>query len=112
MRSIHGGLPGKTLTVDAIRHERRIDLLYEGFRYWDLKRWRTGTQIHQKTYRVLSPILNIDETTIPTSIYYTIEEEPAPAYLGATRIKWFEEKDYYSPLPTADNPGLQQNQGW
>jgi len=112
VRSIHGGLPNKTLTIASVRHERRIELLYEGFRYWDLKRWRTGTQIHQKTYRALNPILNIDENTVPASIYYTIEPEPAPTYLGNTRIKWFEEKDYYSPLPTQSNPGLQQNQGW
>ncbi|QTD37637.1 RagB/SusD family nutrient uptake outer membrane protein [Polaribacter batillariae] len=112
VRSIHGGLPGKTLSKEVVRHERRIDLLYEGFRYWDLKRWRIGTEIHQKTYRALNPILNIDETTTPASIYYTIEPDVAPTYLGNTRIKWFEERDYYSPLPIADNPGLVQNIGW
>ncbi len=111
VRDIHGGLPPKTLTIEAARHERRIDLMYEGFRYWDLKRWRIGTQMHQQQYHALHPILNIDESSTPASIYYTIEDGGVPDYL-ATRIKWFEEKDYYSPLPVGDNPGLTQNTGW
>lgn len=111
VRNIHGGLPPKALTIETARHERRIDLMYEGFRYWDLKRWRMGTQMHQQQYHALHPILNIDESTTPASIYYTIEDGGVPDYL-ATRIKWFEEKDYYSPLPVEDNPGLTQNIGW
>lgn len=111
VRDVHGGLPAKTLTKEVVRHERRIDLMYEGFRYWDLKRWKTGIQIHQQQYHALHPILNIDESTNPATVYYTIEDGGVPSYL-ATRIKWFEEKDYYSPLPVASNPGLIQNVGW
>ncbi len=110
LRAIHGGLPPKSLTIASIRHERRIDLLYEGFRYWDLKRWRIGTQMHNKTLKALYPILNIDETASPTQVFYTLEVADAPAL--ATRVKWFEERDYYSPIPTSQNPGITQNIGW
>lgn len=66
LRSIHGGLPAKTMDLEVVRHERRIDLMYEGFRYWDLKRWRIGEEkMHNKTLKALYPILHIDETTSP-----------------------------------------------
>lgn len=110
LRLVHGGLPPKVLTIQSVRNERRIDLLYEGFRYWDQKRWRIGTQMHNKTLRALHPILHIDETENPVRIYYTIESADAPAL--ATRVKWFEERDYYCPVPTEQNPGIIQNIGW
>ena len=28
------------LTVDKVRHERRIELAFENHTYWDLRRWR------------------------------------------------------------------------
>lgn len=110
LRSVHGGLPAKTMTIDIVRHERRIDLLYEGFRYWDQKRWRIGTQMHNTTLHALFPVLNIDERTNPVSIYYTIEKNDAP--LLATRVKWFQERDYYCPIPVSLSPGIVQNDGW
>ncbi|GHT16029.1 glycan metabolism protein RagB [Bacteroidia bacterium] len=111
LRSTHGGLPPKTLTLAVARHERRIDLLYEGFRYWDQKRWRIGTNMHNLQLQSLHPILNIDETVSPARVYYTIEQAPAPDYLN-TRTKWFQERDYYCPLPTSQSPGITQNSGW
>lgn len=110
LRKNHGGLPGKTMTIDIVRHERRMDLLYEGFRYWDQKRWRIGVNMHNTTLRSLNPILHIDESVEPASMYYTIEQAPAPNL--ATRVKWFEEKDYYCPVPISQSPGITQNIGW
>ena len=111
LRSIHGGLPAKTMDLEVVRHERRIDLMYEGFRYWDLKRWRIGEEkMHNKTLKALYPILHIDETTSPASVYYTLEKVEAPDL--ATRVKWFEERDYYCPLPLSKSPGIVQNDGW
>ncbi len=111
LRSKHGGLPSKEMTVDVVRHERRMDLLYEGFRYWDQKRWRIGTEMHNLQLKTLYPILNIDETTNPATVYYTIEKGAAPDYL-ITRNKWFQERDYYCPLPVSQSPGITQNEGW
>ena len=58
----------------------------------------------------LYPILHIDETTSPASVYYTLEKVEAPDL--ATRVKWFEERDYYCPLPLSKSPGIVQNDGW
>lgn len=111
LRKIHGGLPPKTMDLEVVRHERRIDLLYEGFRYWDLKRWRLGeANCHNKVFSALHPVLHIDETVTPVSVYYTLEKGEAPEL--DTRVKWFEEKDYYSPIPVAKAPGIVQNIGW
>ena len=86
-------------------------MAFEGFRYWDLKRWRIGEEkMHNKTLKALYPILHIDETTSPASVYYTLEKVEAPDL--ATRVKWFEERDYYCPLPLSKSPGIVQNDGW
>lgn len=37
-------LTGEELTK-AIRHERKVELAYEGFYYWDLRRWRMADSI-------------------------------------------------------------------
>jgi hypothetical protein len=31
-----------TELMDAIKHERKVELAFEGFHYWDLRRWRTA----------------------------------------------------------------------
>lgn len=110
LRSKHGGLPAKAMTIDNVRHERRIDLIYEGFRYWDLKRWRIGETIHNTAKQALHPVLYIDETVNPTAMYYKLELAGPPDL--ATTHKWFEERDYYCPIPTQNNQGIIQNIGW
>lgn len=33
-----------TITMEKVRHERKIELAFEGHRFWDLKRWRLADQ--------------------------------------------------------------------
>ena len=33
-------LTAGNLTLDKVRHERKVELAFEKHRYWDLKRWR------------------------------------------------------------------------
>ena len=44
------GLPGVTTSgqelVDSYRHERRIELAYEGNRFFDVRRWMIGAQAY------------------------------------------------------------------
>lgn len=110
LRKVHGGLPAKTMNLQVVRHERRVELIYEGFRYWDLKRWRIGENIHNTTKKALHPVLYIDESTQPAQMYYQLELAGAPDL--ATAVKWFEERDYYSPIPTEKSQGIAQNIGW
>jgi len=38
------GLPGiKSYTDEALRHERKVELAYEGLYYWDMRRWGLAT---------------------------------------------------------------------
>lgn len=110
LRMKHGGLPSKTMDLEVVRHERRVELIYEGFRYWDLKRWRIGDKIHNTTKKALHPVLYIDETKEPVQTYYKLTLGETPDL--ATAVKWFEERDYYSPIPTNENQGIIQNEGW
>ena len=46
------------LTVDKVRHERRIELAFENHTYWDLRRWRIADkEIETKQYCVHISIL-------------------------------------------------------
>ena len=42
--------PAPSLTIDLVRNERRVELMYENHRFWDLKRWRQADVImnHRK----------------------------------------------------------------
>ncbi|WP_298738452.1 RagB/SusD family nutrient uptake outer membrane protein [uncultured Chitinophaga sp.] len=37
-------IPAGQLTLDKIRHERTIELAFEGTRLWDIRRWKLGPQ--------------------------------------------------------------------
>lgn len=96
---------------DEIRRERRVELAMEGYRYWDLIRWKTaeielpkpivgnyffaaefGTQV--------KPLLTVDN-------YILVQE---------ARFRSFKpERDYLWPFPTNElalNPALKQNPNW
>lgn len=34
-----------SISRDAIRHERKVELAFEGHRYWDVRRWRIAQQV-------------------------------------------------------------------
>ena len=34
-----------SLTVDVVRNERQVELMYENHRFWDLKRWRQADKV-------------------------------------------------------------------
>ena len=70
---------------DFIRHERRVELALEGYRYFDIKRW------------------GIAHTKLPTM------KNPG----GVNLV--FEQKHYRFPFPQAEldnNPQLKQNDGY
>lgn len=76
-----------------IRNERRIELCFEGFRFWDLRRWD----------------LPLNETamgmSITRNVYTEIEVEP----------RTYESFMKYGPIPYQEllkNNNLIQNEGW
>lgn len=44
------------LTIDAVRAERRVELMYENHRFWDIKRWRIAADLmHNRMMKALYP---------------------------------------------------------
>ncbi len=80
---------------ELIRNERRIELSFEGFRFWDIRRWG----------------LSLTETAKGMSI------NNAAATYGVINVDTRNYKDYqqYGPIPYSEvlkYSNLQQNQGW
>lgn len=57
IRAVHGGLPPlpngltKSQIFERIVQERKVELAFEGHRFWDLRRWKTAEQIlHNKQF--------------------------------------------------------------
>ena len=104
-------LPAKSsLTINNVRHERKIELAFELHRFWDLRRWRIGTQVlDNKMFNALNPIQWIDKTKTPAEIHYTIEKVAPGNHLSA---RLYNVRDNYCPISTRLNPGMVQNIGW
>lgn len=94
-----------------IRRERRVELALEGFRYWDIIRWKTAEDILPKP--VLGNKLFDDFVVDPSSVKL---DEHNNIILQKSSFRNFEaNKDYLFPFPTDQlglNPALKQNPGW
>lgn len=78
---------------ELIQTERRIELSFEGFRFWDLRRWKSGLN---ETAR------GID---INGSVYTPLNVEE----------RSFQDYMYYGPIPNSEilkYSNLKQNKGW
>ncbi len=85
-------LTASELTVDKVRHERRIELAFENQAYWDLRRWRIADQeIEAKQYTGLCPYFDINHQK------YVFEEVPANNYYYT-----FDVQMYYERIPDAE----------
>ncbi len=83
----------KAQMSDLIRNERRLELCFESFRFWDLRRWKDDLTVPAKGVR-------IDNGTYS---YFTVEER---AYDNNFM--------HYGPIPDKEilKFGLIQNKGW
>jgi hypothetical protein len=78
-----------------IRNERRLELCFEGFRFWDIRRW--GQPLTEAAKGVS---INITATTFN---YVDVEPRVYQPYMQ------------YAPLPEQEVlkfPALEQNAGW
>jgi hypothetical protein len=84
----------------GIRHERRIELCFEGHRYWDLKRWKIAEQV------LNAPVygIEIDGTGARVNSWREFEVE--------RRV--FTENMYLYPIPYSEwlKTQMKQNDGW
>ena len=108
IRERAGIVPLQAIDIDRVRHERRIELAFENHRFWDLKRWRIGTEvINNKQPYSLFPWLMWEEGKIPSEMKYTFEE-----IATAKNTLTFPSQLYYEPIPNAGMPYLIQNVGY
>lgn len=86
---------------DRIRHERRIELAFEGKYFYDIMRWKTAEQIFSK------PIYGMKITNQNGTLIY--EKVPVRT------VKFDASKNYMQPIPQYaldQNPKLTQNPGY
>ncbi len=124
---VGGGNAGVIL---EIRRERTVELMAEGFRYWDIMRWKAGKRFERPFYGQYFPgageyDLDGDKSTGYNGVDYIIYSGSAPSdkkagvvyvsldeadlsdegYITCHRNiprKWTEDKDYLYPIPTDD----------
>ena len=103
-------LDASALTLEKVRHERKVELAFEGKRFWDIRRWRIGTDLFRGSYmHGLWPYLTYKNGTYT----YTYEKQQGyPIDVGLPRT--FSQRDYYSTLADyiASNPNIVNNPGW
>ena len=99
------------ISIEKIRHERKVELAFEGHRYWDMKRWRIAhldvSQGGLNGFRgsALYPWFDIRDQKFIFEIGTNTPKQ--------TRI--FLEKNYYTRIHNEDmnsNPNLVQNPGY
>ena len=92
-----------------IRRERRIELMGDGFRFRDLKRWKKGEYVNKQP---LGAWVKSSDYGSKLNILGGADE--GYSILFAKPSGWME-KYYLEPIPTQEialNPKLKQNPGW
>ncbi len=82
------------------QNERRVELAFEGHRFWDVRRWKEGAKYFSKI----------------TEMHITKNEDGTYTYTPKTVSRKWDEKYNFFPIPQSDimkNPSLDQNiTGW
>lgn len=82
---------------DVVRNERRIELCFEGFRFWDIRRWNL-----------------IDEMVKPVNAMSIDFEKPDPYTVQFLENRSYSDYMIYGPIPYMEilKYNMVQNKGW
>ena len=106
IRERAGVPPLEAIDMDKIRHERRVELAFEGHRYWDLRRWREAETKLTRSFSGVQYVLDYN-----TRKYKVLINEEVDGDLRPT----FPERCYYFPITKArisQNKNLIENPGY
>jgi hypothetical protein len=98
------------LTLERLRNERKVELAFEDKRFWDIRRWRIGTDLFRSTFAGgLWPYLKFENGNYKY-IFRKVSGYPIDG--GMPRI--FNQRDYYSNLSgyISTNSNIVNNPGW
>lgn len=96
-----------SIDQEQVRHERRIELAYEGHRYWDLRRWRTAATELTTSFSGLRYIYDYNTGKYMVEVLDDID--------GSTAPPTFYSYNYYFPITltrTGVNSNLVENPGY
>lgn len=93
-----------SVTLDQIRHERRIELVFETHRFWDIRRWRIADNFMGKNLSGAFP-------------YYHFATNQFEYEVGNTEFfdRVWKQEYYYYPINESrrnNNPNLIENPGY
>lgn len=101
------GVPALTsITMEKIRHERRVELAFENHRYWDLRRWRTAEADLTRSFSGVQYVLDYSTRKYKVLIFDDIDGDQRPT---------FPARCYYFPITKArisQNKNLIENPGY
>ena len=92
---------------EKIRHERKVELAFEGHRYWDLRRWRTAETVLSVNRSGLRYILDYTTRKYKLQVLNNVD--------GVTSPPKFNSFNYYFPITiarTGNNSKLVENPGY
>lgn len=92
---------------DRIRNERKVELAFEGHRYWDVRRWRTAVADLSKPLSGIRYILDLETGKYQLKIIDKVD--------GESNIPQFRPENYYLPITnqrTSNNSKLVENPGY
>lgn len=106
VRTRAGQINAAVLTRELVRRERRVELAFEGLRYFDIKRWDLGLTVMTGPYYG-SRLGTVNQTTGKVTW--------KPGYILVENRKFYPERKYLLPIPQSEidvNSKMIQNPGY
>lgn len=95
-----------SVNMEQIRNERRVELAFEGHRYWDLRRWREAEEKLTRSFSGIQYVLDFATRKYKVIIHDEIDGDQRPT---------FPKRSYYFPITKSrigQNPNLIENPGY
>ena len=91
----------------AIKHERAVELCFEGHRFYDLRRWKEGDKLGKPIHGIRIEATGFDKNNRPDGFTYKVEK---------VEDRVWEDKMYWWPIPYNEivkyGGKLKQNPEW